>query len=79
MLRRAKIFLPGDRARMILIAAFIGVMSGLAIIAFREAVDLVHEVVRVWGYEILEIGKGGWRTRITSYNVCYTKLLRMLN
>ncbi|WP_448875297.1 chloride channel protein [Desulfobulbus propionicus] len=61
MLKRAKVLLPGDRARMILIAACIGVMSGLAIIVFREAVNLVHEVVRVWGYEVLEIGKGGWR------------------
>ncbi len=46
---------------MILIAAFIGVMSGVAIIVFREAVDLVHRVIFVWGYEVLRIGEGGWR------------------
>jgi CIC family chloride channel protein len=61
MFAKVKTFLPGERARMILVAACIGVMSGLAIIVFREAVDLVHEVIFVWGYEILEIGEGGWR------------------
>lgn len=46
---------------MILIAAFIGIMSGVAIIVFREAVDLVHRVIFVWGGEVLRIGEGGWR------------------
>jgi len=46
---------------MILIAACIGVMSGLAIIVFRESVELVHEVIFVWGYEVLGIKQGGWR------------------
>ncbi|NLX18768.1 MAG: chloride channel protein [Desulfobulbus sp.] len=61
MLKRAQRFLPGERARMILIAAFIGIMSGVAIIVFREAVDLVHRVIFVWGGEVLRIGEGGWR------------------
>jgi chloride channel protein, CIC family len=44
--------MPGESTRrMILIAACIGVMSGVATIVFREAVDLVHEVIFVWGYE----------------------------
>lgn len=58
---KMKIFLPGERARMILIAACIGVMSGVAVIAFREAVDLVHEVIFVWGYAVLGIAEAGWR------------------
>nr|WP_320011727.1 chloride channel protein [uncultured Desulfobulbus sp.] len=61
MLRKAKVFLPGDRARMIMIAAFIGVMSGVAIIVFRESVEFVDEIVLGWGYELLGIDKGGWR------------------
>ncbi len=61
MRSKLKLFLPGEQTRVIFIAAFIGVMSGLAIIAFRESVDLVHEVVFVGGYELLRIGEGGWR------------------
>ena len=61
MLAKMKTFLPGERARMILIASCIGVMSGVATIVFREAVDLVHEVIFVWGYEALGIDQGGWR------------------
>ena len=61
MLRKAKVFLPGDRARMILIAAFIGVMSGVAIIVFRESVEFVDEIALGWGYELLGIDEGGWR------------------
>lgn len=61
MLNKMRLFLPGERARMILIAACIGIMSGVVVIAFREAVDLVHEVIFVWGYEVLGIAEGGWR------------------
>ena len=61
MLTRAKVFFPGERVRMIAIAACIGVMSGLAIIVFREAVDLAKELVMAWGYDILGIDQGGWR------------------
>ncbi|MBM9615847.1 chloride channel protein [Desulfobulbus rhabdoformis] len=61
MLRKAKVLLPGDRARMIMIAAFIGVMSGVAIIVFRESVEFVDEIALGWGYELLGIDKGGWR------------------
>lgn len=61
MLNKMRLFLPGERARMILIAACIGTMSGVVVIAFREAVDLVHEVIFVWGYEVLGIAEGGWR------------------
>ncbi|MFP7755135.1 chloride channel protein [Thermodesulfobacteriota bacterium B35] len=46
---------------MILTATFIGLMAGVAIIIFREAVELVHEYVFVRGYELLGIGEGDWR------------------
>lgn len=61
MRTKLKLLLPGEQTRVIFIAAFIGLMSGLAIIAFRESVDFVHEVVFVGGYELLRIGEGGWR------------------
>ncbi len=61
MLTKLKIFLPGENTRMILTATFIGLMAGVAIILFREAVDLVHEYVFVRGYELLGIGEGDWR------------------
>ena len=47
---------------MIVIAAFIGILSGLAIIVFREAVELVHELLFAGGYEALGIARGGWRS-----------------
>jgi CIC family chloride channel protein len=61
MLSRLKIFLPGENTRMIIIAAFIGIMAGIAIIVFREAVELVHEQIFLRGYELLQIDSGGWR------------------
>lgn len=61
MLSRLKIFLPGENTRMIIIAAFIGIMAGVAIIVFRESVDFVHEQIFVRGYELLQIESGGWR------------------
>jgi len=38
VLLKMKRFLPGERTRMIIISAFIGLMAGIAIIVFREAV-----------------------------------------
>ncbi len=61
MFTKLKPFLPGERSQMIMIAACIGIMSGLAIIVFREAVDMVHKIIFVWGYEALHIAQGGWR------------------
>ncbi|GAB4334581.1 MAG: chloride channel protein [Desulfobulbaceae bacterium] len=61
MLARLKILKPGESTRMILIAACIGIMAGGAIIVFREAVELVHEVVVVRGGELLRLHEGGWR------------------
>ena len=61
MLAKLKIFLPGENTRMILIAACIGLMAGVAIIVFRESVDFVHEYLFVRGYELLRIEEGGWR------------------
>ncbi len=61
MLTKLKIFLPGENTRMILTATFIGLMAGVAIIVFREAVEMVHEYVFLRGYELLGIGEGDWR------------------
>ena len=61
MLTRLKPLLPGDRARMMIIAACIGVMTGLAIIAFRESVKLVETVLLHHGSSLLGIEEGGWR------------------
>lgn len=61
MLTRLKFFMPGESTRMIMIAACIGLLAGGAIIVFREAVDLVHEIIFVKGGELLRIHEGGWR------------------
>lgn len=61
MLTRLKFFMPGESTRMIITAACIGLLAGGAIIVFREAVDLVHEVIFVKGGELLRIHEGGWR------------------
>ncbi len=61
MRKKLRLLLPGEQTRMITIAAFIGVMAGFSIIAFREAVELVHEVVFVGGHHLLGIEQGGWR------------------
>ncbi len=61
MFAKLKPFLPGEKSQMLMIAALIGIMSGLAIIVFRETVDLVHEIIFVRGSEVLQIAQGGWR------------------
>ncbi len=61
MRSKLKLFLPGENTSLIVTAAFIGLLAGVAIIVFREAVDLVHEFIFVQGYELLRIGEGGWR------------------
>ena len=61
MLAKLKVFMPGESTRMILVAACIGLLAGGAIIVFREAVELVHEVIFVKGGELLRIDEGGWR------------------
>ena len=60
MRSKLKLFLPGENTTLIVTAAFIGLLAGVAIIVFREAVELVHELVFVQGYELLRIGEGGW-------------------
>jgi CIC family chloride channel protein len=58
---RLKILMPGESTRLILVAAAIGIMAGGAIIVFREAVELVHQLIFVRGSELLGIAQGGWR------------------
>ncbi|HBI15337.1 MAG TPA: Cl- channel voltage-gated family protein [Desulfobulbaceae bacterium] len=60
MFARLKILLPGESTRLILVAAAIGIMAGGTIIVFREAVELVHQLIFVRGSELLGIGQGGW-------------------
>lgn len=61
MLKRLQTYLPGDRARMMIVAACIGVLSGFAIILFRESVHLVESLLLHRGGELLGIAEGGWR------------------
>ena len=61
MFATLKKFMPGESTRLIIISACIGLLAGGAIIIFREAVDLVHEVIFVRGSEFLRIHEGGWR------------------
>ncbi|HFQ90591.1 MAG TPA: chloride channel protein [Desulfobulbus sp.] len=61
MLTKLKIFMPGENTRMILISTFIGIMAGLSIIGFREAVEFVHKYVFLWGYTLLGINDHDWR------------------
>lgn len=58
---RVKVLLPGESARTVLIAAFIGLMAGVANICFRETEGLVHHWIFEQGYEFLAIAEGGWR------------------
>ncbi len=58
---RVKVLLPGESARTVLIAAFIGLMAGVANICFRETEELVHHWIFEQGYEFLAIAEGGWR------------------
>lgn len=58
---RLKFLIPGESTRLILVAAAIGIMAGGAIIVFREAVELVHQLIFVRGSDLLGIAQGGWR------------------
>jgi len=61
MVKRLKIFLPGENTRLILTAVCIGLMAGVAIIVFRESVEFVHEQIFLRLHDWLGIEKGGWR------------------
>ena len=50
--------LPGDNTRLLAVASFIGLMSGLLNIVFRTTVHLVEEFFFKGGKEFLQIGKG---------------------
>ena len=59
MIKRLKFFLPGENTRMVFIAAFIGIMAGLANIVFRTVTDFVHEQIFVRGWELFHLSEGG--------------------
>lgn len=60
MTTRVKKILPGENARMILIAACIGIFAGLANILFRTTQEAAHELIFVRGFELGRIHEGGW-------------------
>lgn len=59
MIKRVKILLPGENTSTVLIAAFIGLLAGVANIAFRSVEEAVHTHIFETGYELLHIGEGG--------------------
>jgi CIC family chloride channel protein len=60
MITRLKFFLPGENTRMVFIAAFIGVMAGLANIVFRTITEFVHDQIFVRGWELFHLAEGGF-------------------
>ncbi len=62
MKKRFKKFLPGENTSMIVIASFIGVIAGVANIAFRTTTELVHTYIFVAGSELLQVYRGGWHS-----------------
>lgn len=57
---KVKLFLPGENSAFILVSALIGLLAGVFIIIFREAVELVHYFIFEQGHELLRIDAGGW-------------------
>jgi CIC family chloride channel protein len=62
MKKRFKKFLPGENTSMIVIASFIGVMAGLANIAFRTTTELVHTYIFEAGSDLLQVHRGDWHS-----------------
>ncbi|MEW6428344.1 MAG: chloride channel protein [Thermodesulfobacteriota bacterium] len=60
MRMQAKLLLPGENAGTVLIAAFIGLLAGVANIIFRDTEEFIHHQLFERGYELLHIGAGGW-------------------
>ncbi|BHH83163.1 chloride channel protein [Desulforhopalus sp. 52FAK] len=52
--------LPGENTRLLAVAAFIGLMSGILNIVFRTTVHLVDEYIFNGGKELLQIDLGGY-------------------
>jgi len=59
MNKKIKVLMPGENASTVLIAAFIGLLAGMANILFRMVEGLVHEHIFEEGYSLLGIGEGG--------------------
>jgi len=56
-----KKFIPGENVRMMIIAACIGVMTGIGIILFRTVVEGIEIYFFENGKEWLRLQEGGWR------------------
>ena len=57
---RLRTFLPGENARMMVIATVIGLMAGVCNIVFRTVVHWVDAIFLTGGRELLGIDQGGW-------------------
>jgi chloride channel protein, CIC family len=53
-------FLPGENVRMMVIATFIGLMTGISIILFRTVVEGMDTIFFEGGKKLLGIHQGGW-------------------
>ena len=61
MKSRFQKIMPGENFRLIVIAACIGLMAGVANIVFRTVLDAVHTHIFLYGHGLLAIDHGGWR------------------
>ena len=59
MKSRLRRLLPGDNTRLLAVASFIGLMSGILNIIFRTIVHFVEEFFFKGGKELLQINQGG--------------------
>ena len=57
---RLRTFLPGENARMMVIATVIGLMAGVCNIVFRTVVHWVDAIFLTGGRELFGIDQGGW-------------------
>jgi len=59
IMKRLKVFLPGENTRMVIIASFIGIMAGCANILFRTVTEVVHTQVFDRGFRFFGLEEGG--------------------
>jgi CIC family chloride channel protein len=57
---RGRLSLP-ESYPFLFIAVLVGLLSGLGNLGLRKSIEFVHEYVFMGGYDLLEIGRGGWR------------------
>ncbi|MBN2231476.1 MAG: chloride channel protein [Deltaproteobacteria bacterium] len=57
---KGRVSLP-ENYFFLFIAVLVGLLSGLGNLGLRKSIEFVHEYVFMGGYDLLEIGRGGWR------------------